>query len=161
AVPAQGLDCLSPQQVHLFVRPRSVVVLLARQALVDVLAEQDVWGLRLGVHDDRRRLAGGDGLQLFFGQFDHCLLPAVILPRRGRLSQAFPRNGARRGQAGDFVAAAAPLRAIPKRIRKTLAHLGEVATMIKLKVNGKDQALEATPDTPLLWVVRESLGLTG
>ncbi len=33
--------------------------------------------------------------------------------------------------------------------------------MIKLKVNGKDCAIDVSPDTPLLWVVRETLGLTG
>ena len=37
----------------------------------------------------------------------------------------------------------------------------EIATMTKLKVNGKDHTLDVTPDTPLLWAVRESLGLTG
>jgi isoquinoline 1-oxidoreductase subunit alpha len=33
--------------------------------------------------------------------------------------------------------------------------------MINLKVNGKDRAVDVRPDTPLLWVVRETLGLTG
>jgi aerobic-type carbon monoxide dehydrogenase small subunit (CoxS/CutS family) len=33
--------------------------------------------------------------------------------------------------------------------------------MISLKVNGKDHAVDVAPDTPLLWVVRETLGLTG
>jgi isoquinoline 1-oxidoreductase alpha subunit len=33
--------------------------------------------------------------------------------------------------------------------------------MVKLKVNGKDHAVDVSPDTPLLWVLRESLGLTG
>src|SRR5260370_12253001 len=33
--------------------------------------------------------------------------------------------------------------------------------MIKLKVNQKECAVEASPDTPLLWVLRESLALTG
>ena len=33
--------------------------------------------------------------------------------------------------------------------------------MVKLKVNGKEHALDVSPDTPLLWVVRETLGLTG
>jgi len=33
--------------------------------------------------------------------------------------------------------------------------------MTKLRVNGKDVTLEVSPDTPLLWVVRETLGLTG
>ncbi|HEY8133836.1 MAG TPA: (2Fe-2S)-binding protein [Thermoanaerobaculia bacterium] len=33
--------------------------------------------------------------------------------------------------------------------------------MIKLKVNRKDHAVDVSPDTPLLWVLRENLGLTG
>jgi isoquinoline 1-oxidoreductase alpha subunit len=36
---------------------------------------------------------------------------------------------------------------------------GEV--MISLKVNGEPRAVEADPDKPLLWVLREDLGLTG
>jgi isoquinoline 1-oxidoreductase subunit alpha len=33
--------------------------------------------------------------------------------------------------------------------------------MIKLRVNRQDYTVDVTPDTPLLWVLRESLGLTG
>jgi len=33
--------------------------------------------------------------------------------------------------------------------------------MINLKVNGKDHAVDVAPDTPLLWVIRETIGLTG
>ncbi|MGE5839089.1 MAG: (2Fe-2S)-binding protein [Deltaproteobacteria bacterium] len=33
--------------------------------------------------------------------------------------------------------------------------------MIKLRVNRKDYAVDVSPDTPLLWVLRETLGLTG
>lgn len=33
--------------------------------------------------------------------------------------------------------------------------------MLSLRVNGKDRRVEVDPDTPLLWVVRENLGLTG
>jgi isoquinoline 1-oxidoreductase subunit alpha len=33
--------------------------------------------------------------------------------------------------------------------------------MIKLTVNGHEHRVEAAPDTPLLWVLREQLGLTG
>ncbi|MCZ8292687.1 MAG: (2Fe-2S)-binding protein [Hylemonella sp.] len=33
--------------------------------------------------------------------------------------------------------------------------------MAKLNVNGKDREFDATPDTPLLWVLREQLNLTG
>jgi isoquinoline 1-oxidoreductase alpha subunit len=40
-------------------------------------------------------------------------------------------------------------------------HREESSTMIKLKVNGKDQSVDVDPETPLLWVIRESLGLTG
>lgn len=32
---------------------------------------------------------------------------------------------------------------------------------ISLTVNGKKQTVEVTPDTPLLWVLRDTLGLTG
>jgi aerobic-type carbon monoxide dehydrogenase small subunit (CoxS/CutS family) len=32
---------------------------------------------------------------------------------------------------------------------------------IKLKVNGTDREVDVAPDTPLLWVIRENLGLTG
>jgi aerobic-type carbon monoxide dehydrogenase small subunit (CoxS/CutS family) len=33
--------------------------------------------------------------------------------------------------------------------------------MIKLKVNGKPHELDVEPDAPLLWVLRDELGLTG
>jgi isoquinoline 1-oxidoreductase alpha subunit len=33
--------------------------------------------------------------------------------------------------------------------------------MIKLHVNGETRSVETDPDTPLLWVLREHLGLTG
>src|SRR5205823_7902311 len=33
--------------------------------------------------------------------------------------------------------------------------------MIKLNVNGKDTDVDVDPDTPLLWVLRDMLGLTG
>ena len=33
--------------------------------------------------------------------------------------------------------------------------------MISLKVNGKAYEVDVSPDTPLLWVIRENLGLTG
>jgi isoquinoline 1-oxidoreductase alpha subunit len=33
--------------------------------------------------------------------------------------------------------------------------------MFKLKVNGKEHSVDVEPDTPLLWVIREQVGLTG
>ena len=33
--------------------------------------------------------------------------------------------------------------------------------MAKLNVNGKIRAVQVEPDTPLLWVIREQVGLTG
>ena len=33
--------------------------------------------------------------------------------------------------------------------------------MIELKINGEAHTVEAEPDTPLLWVLRDHLGLTG
>ena len=32
---------------------------------------------------------------------------------------------------------------------------------ISITVNGKAQSVEVTPDTPLLWVLRDTLGVTG
>src|SRR5215216_6385938 len=32
---------------------------------------------------------------------------------------------------------------------------------ITININGKQQTVEVSPDTPLLWVLRDSLGLTG
>jgi isoquinoline 1-oxidoreductase alpha subunit len=37
----------------------------------------------------------------------------------------------------------------------------EETTVIALTVNGKPHRLDVDPDTPLLWVLREQLGLTG
>ncbi len=33
--------------------------------------------------------------------------------------------------------------------------------MIKLKINGRDVSVDADADTPLLWVIRDEIGLTG
>jgi isoquinoline 1-oxidoreductase alpha subunit len=33
--------------------------------------------------------------------------------------------------------------------------------MVRLKVNGQEHQVEVDPDTPLLWVLREQLGMTG
>jgi len=33
--------------------------------------------------------------------------------------------------------------------------------MIVLNINGKSHALDVTPDTPLLWAIRDGAGLTG
>jgi isoquinoline 1-oxidoreductase alpha subunit len=37
----------------------------------------------------------------------------------------------------------------------------EIQEMLTLSVNGKEQQVEVADDTPLLWVLRDSLGLTG
>ena len=33
--------------------------------------------------------------------------------------------------------------------------------MTGLRINGKDVTIDVAPDTPLLWVLREQLSLTG
>ncbi|WP_067340335.1 (2Fe-2S)-binding protein [Stappia indica] len=33
--------------------------------------------------------------------------------------------------------------------------------MIRLNINGKDREIDVDPDTPLLWVLRDELGMTG
>jgi len=37
----------------------------------------------------------------------------------------------------------------------------KVVTMLELRVNGKDYTVDVAPETPLLWVMRKKLGLTG
>src|SRR5229473_2636484 len=37
----------------------------------------------------------------------------------------------------------------------------EVSMAITMIVNGRDHSLDVEPDTPLLWAIRETLGLTG
>jgi isoquinoline 1-oxidoreductase alpha subunit len=37
----------------------------------------------------------------------------------------------------------------------------EALAMLKLRVNRKNYSVDVSPDTPLLWVLRDSLGLTG
>jgi len=34
-------------------------------------------------------------------------------------------------------------------------------TTITLRINGQEQTIDVNPDTPLLWVLRDTLGLTG
>src|SRR6201987_5979364 len=38
---------------------------------------------------------------------------------------------------------------------------GKLMEAISITVNGKPRAVEVSPDTPLLWVLRDTLGLTG
>jgi isoquinoline 1-oxidoreductase subunit alpha len=33
--------------------------------------------------------------------------------------------------------------------------------VVQLNINGRDQAVDVDPATPLLWVLRDTLGLTG
>jgi isoquinoline 1-oxidoreductase alpha subunit len=37
----------------------------------------------------------------------------------------------------------------------------EVSRMVRLNINGKDYDIDVEPDTPLLWAIRENVGLTG
>lgn len=39
--------------------------------------------------------------------------------------------------------------------------MAQEADVISLSVNGRTQQVDVPPDTPLLWVIREQLGLTG
>ena len=39
--------------------------------------------------------------------------------------------------------------------------MNQEATVIRFTVNEKEVSVDAPPDTPLLWILREELGLTG
>ena len=47
------------------------------------------------------------------------------------------------------------------RLPRINIKMDKVSIMVKLNVNGKDYELDVNPETPLLWALRESLGLTG
>jgi isoquinoline 1-oxidoreductase subunit alpha len=49
--------------------------------------------------------------------------------------------------------------AIPRECGSFLQSRG--ARMISLNVNGKQYDVDVSPDTPLLWVIRDAIGLTG
>jgi aerobic-type carbon monoxide dehydrogenase small subunit (CoxS/CutS family) len=56
--------------------------------------------------------------------------------------------------------AGAPFQALASQhLGKRIAE--EDGTMIALNVNRKEYQVDVSPDTPLLWVIRETLGLTG
>jgi isoquinoline 1-oxidoreductase alpha subunit len=59
-----------------------------------------------------------------------------------------------------FFAAAAPESAI-KRKRFALQQAVRGTLMAKLNINGRVRVVQVEPDTPLLWVIREHVGLTG
>src|SRR5262249_43305975 len=67
-----------------------------------------------------------------------------------------PRRGRRRRRSAEAPAhstAALGEAPLSRTLRGTL--------MAKLNINGKVRDVQAEPDTPLLWVIREIVGLTG
>jgi aerobic-type carbon monoxide dehydrogenase small subunit (CoxS/CutS family) len=42
-----------------------------------------------------------------------------------------------------------------------MAKENETTSMVRLKVNGREYEVPILPDTPLLWVIRDNIGLTG
>jgi isoquinoline 1-oxidoreductase subunit alpha len=53
-----------------------------------------------------------------------------------------------------------PCGSFPVMLRKT-RQLQGVAEVVQLKVNGASHEIDVEPDTPLLWVLRDELNLTG
>jgi isoquinoline 1-oxidoreductase alpha subunit len=56
---------------------------------------------------------------------------------------------------------ARPLESVLLIVKSTLDEGGDRMTSIRLVVNGKAREINIAPDTPLLWVLRDTLGLTG
>jgi isoquinoline 1-oxidoreductase alpha subunit len=46
-------------------------------------------------------------------------------------------------------------------VRDTACGAGKTSIMATLNINGKTFEIEIEPDTPLLWAIRENIGLTG
>jgi hypothetical protein len=70
----------------------------------------------------------------------------------------------RRRRFGSIPANYAPVQGIyrPTAQRfKLSSEMSDTDTMVSLNVNGLSVEVKAAPDTPLLWVLRDHLGLTG
>ncbi len=52
-------------------------------------------------------------------------------------------------------------RYFPKQFNPSVSLVSEVFLMTKLSVNRKQYDVDADPSTPLLWVIRDDIGLTG
>ena len=61
----------------------------------------------------------------------------------------------------DFNIFTSPGHCLTKTGRRAILLYQEVFSMISLKVNKKEYEVDVSPDTPLLWVLREKFGLTG
>src|SRR6202035_2433511 len=48
-----------------------------------------------------------------------------------------------------------------RRVRGSVPQSGRRATVITIDVNGVSRQIDVEPDTPLLWVLRDTIGLTG
>ena len=58
------------------------------------------------------------------------------------------------------------MRSIQSRRRSAAAYArpdgaGRETSLIKLKINGEERSVDVDADTPLLWVIRDEIGLTG
>jgi isoquinoline 1-oxidoreductase alpha subunit len=73
-----------------------------------------------------------------------------------------PGFGTARGKAGrdNFVCAKEP-NWDAELLLAIFPHRFQSARMTKLKINGEQVTVSASPDTPLLWVLRDEIGLTG
>src|SRR5262245_10438901 len=82
------------------------------------------------------------------------MVPATSRPGGGAL-------GPRASRPLDAAAGGTP--AVPGTARFAAQSLltREKPRMARLKVNGKTYDVDVGPDTPLLWAIRENIGLTG
>jgi isoquinoline 1-oxidoreductase alpha subunit len=89
--------------------------------------------------------------------------------RQTHINQQNTSFSSQAGAGAETIAAlqdAAGIRSPPRneRVRYVIAlkfALREVSEMAKLRVNGADKEVGSDPNTPLLWVLRDELGMTG
>src|SRR5262249_11472462 len=80
----------------------------------------------------------------------------------GAAATPYPRHS-RKGRLAHDAAARGHRAADPSSVMNAAARQAnrESTRMARLNINGKVHDVEAEPDTPLLWVIREHVGLTG
>src|SRR5437879_8900517 len=92
----------------------------------------------------------------------HC--PSVWQRRAARTAQAYAKDNAYLGIRSAALPYGLPpgagIRCSADRKAHSVVHLGEFF-MVSLVINGKTREVDAAPGTPLLWVLRDSLRMTG
>jgi isoquinoline 1-oxidoreductase alpha subunit len=97
------------------------------------------------------------------GEFPRNNLADTLFSHSGSIAGCHDRiAGACRRSAALCIRETFGVARLPRAIRPVSSRINAGGDdMIQLTVNGKSHTVDVDPDTPLLWVLRETLGMTG